>query len=1104
MRRPAGTKYEVRQLLATENRHHHQVYSTAQTRPSPSGHAHSAPSRYVVGCDLGTTNSAVCYVDTAEQPWQVRTFLVPQVVASGQVEALETLPSFLYQPAEGEAAQAALRCPWQSEDPPYVVGVFAREHGSLVPGRMISSAKSWLCHSGVDRLAPILPWHGAPEVRRLSPVEASARVLAHIRDAWNSRFPDHPLEEQDFVLTLPASFDEVARELTVKAAALAGLPRVFLIEEPQAAFYAWLYAHRHRWQQLVSPGQKILVIDIGGGTSDFTLIRVRAGQGGKIQFHRVAVGEHLILGGDNFDLALAHHLENKLAQQYLQQHQGVPDEHGSAAGDRPATTAGEAFADAPAQPATEAAGQRPNFRLDARQWALLVNRCRQLKEVLLGDNPPDRVTVNLPAAGRRVIGGGLQIELSRQEAVEVILDGFFPRVRLDERPARRRSGFQEFGLPYAPDPAITRYLAAFLTAHRFAGEEEVPHGGESGCSGGAADPARPDMVLFNGGVFNAPAIRRRVLEVLGSWFGASVNRHGDSSAATPLQAPRPPSARCQTAPSEDQNPAPNRASTLPQGGQSASAQEQWQPIVLENDRLDLAVARGAAYYGMVRRGEGVRIAAGLARTYYIGVEGSFDHQAMPSAEREAENASAPQADALPDLEQAPAAIAVCLVPAGVEPGQTIELSQRRFSLRVSEPVEFPLYVSSTRLTDKPGALIPVDREQMTPLPPIRTVLQTRKRSSAETVAVHLHARLTEIGTLELWCSEVAGKQSWRLQFDVRCATQTDVAPHRSAAEAEGFLDEETWQQCRAAIAATFGPGASEKPESLVKTLCAVTGIGRDAWPTSLCRRIWEALMDYEQGRRRSPVHEARWLNLVGFALRPGYGLAVDDWRVAETWRVVQGKLVHPTAMCRQEGWILWRRIAGGLIAGQQQAVAEPLLGPIRSLHRQFTGGKGRAEFGFKVAETAEIWRLLGSLELLPVSLKVELGDIMLDILPKPRMAPVRAALVWAIGRLGARVPLYGPLNTVVPAEKAAGWCKKVMEVAAGEPADWLAVMQLARRTDDRYRDLPEKTRQAAIAWLERQRAPEHFVSLVREGGKLDAEEQGLVFGESLPKGLSIG
>jgi len=423
---------------------------------------------------------------------------------------------------------------------------------------------------------------------------------------------------------------------------------------------------------------------------------------------------------------------------------------------------------------------------------------------------------------------------------------------------------------------------------------------------------------------------------------------------------------------------------------------------------------------------------------------------------------------------------------------------------VSEPVEFPLFVSSTRLTDKPGEMAVIDREQMRPLPPIRTVLRTRKKTDTLLAAVTLHARLTEIGTLELWCSEIDRRRTWRLQFDVRSATQTDIAAHRSDAEREGFLDESAWKECEAAIRDAFGPEGGRKPAGLARRLATAAGSGRSRWPTSLCRRIWEALMEVEDGRRRSPTHEARWLNLLGFALRPGYGMAVDDWRVAETWRILQGKFVHASAAVRAEGWILWRRIGGGLAAGQQQAVAESLLGPVRSLHRQLTTGKGRGgDFSFGRQETAEVWRLLGSLELLPLAAKIELGNILLDLLPKRKMESARGAITWAIGRIGARVPMYGALNTVVPVEIVTDWVAKLMDLP-GDPAMLrLAVMQISRRTDDRYRELPQKLRDKVLTYLERQDAPEHFLELVRDGGRLDTREQGLIFGESLPQGLRL-
>jgi molecular chaperone DnaK (HSP70) len=933
-------------------------------------------SRYVVGFDLGTTNSAVAYVDTAEKVWRIKTFAIPQPVAAGQVEARETLPSFHYQLAAAEITAGGLRSTWDTTDPAFVVGFFARDQGTLVPGRLINSAKSWLCHAGVDRTAPLLPWQGADDVERLSPVEVSARYLEHVRRAWDFRFPRDPLAEQDFILTLPASFDEVARELTIKAAALAGLPRVVLIEEPQAAFYAWIHAHAENWDQKVSPGQKILVCDIGGGTSDFTLIRVRRGEGGKVQFHRVAVGEHLILAGDNLDLALARHLEQKIGH------------------------------------------------LEPRQWAALVRACRAAKETLLGPDAPEVLTVNLPGSGTRLLGGGIHVDLTREEASQVLVDGFFPYVGLDEKPIRHRSGFQEFGLPFAPDPAITRYLAAFLGAHRHVALDEPDGSFEH-------DPARPDIVLLNGGLFESPQLRDRLLDVLKTWFGGA---------------------------------AKNSAQPTP-----------WQPIVLTNERLDLAVAHGAAYYGMVRRGQGVRIAAGLARTYYIGVEGA---------------ATAPP-------------LAVCLLPASIEPGNDITLSEQPFHLLVSEPAEFPLFVSSTRLTDKPGELVSVDREQMTPLPPIRTVLRARKRTDSEVVAVNLHARLTEIGTLDLWCSEAAGRRSWRLQFDVRSATQTDRAAHQSRAEGEGIVDEATWRECRTLIENTFSSTGADKPEGLAKRLTVAIGTSRSQWPTSLCRRFWEVLMEFEGGRRRSPIHETRWLNLLGFSLRPGYGLAVDDWRVAQTWTALQGKFAHGSAGVRVEGWILWRRIGAGLAAGQQQALADPLLGPVRGLHHQLSGGKGRHDFSFSISETAEMWRLLGSLELLAPATKTELGTMLLGLLSKRKFEPVRSAILWAIGRLGARVPLYGPLNTVVSAEVAAQWLGELMPMRFESAECQLAVMQLARRTDDRYRDVPPRTRRDAVDWLTALDAPRHFTELVRDGGTLDSNEQGLIFGESLPKGLRI-
>lgn len=942
--------------------------------PAPSPTTDKPPARYVVGIDLGTSNSAVAYVDTRETPWAVRTFPVPQIVAPYEAAARDSLPSVYYQASEAEARSGALRLPWGAEQPRHAVGQFARDSGIAQPGRTIVSAKSWLSHSGVDRTADLLPWQSDVDVERLSPVEASARILEHIRDAWNHAFPRAPLAEQEVIVTLPASFDEVARELTVAAAKRADLPRIVLLEEPQAAFYAWVDRHRETWRQQVDAGQKVLVCDIGGGTTDFTLIRVRSrDKSDDLQFHRVAVGNHLILGGDNLDLALARRVEQQLVGD-----SGLP----------------------------------------THQWEVLVRSAQRVKETLLAKNAPESTTINLPAAGSKVIGGALQAEVARDDVRGLLVEGFLPRVALTDQPARRQSGFQDFGLPYAADPAITKYLAAFLTAHRHTGDD-VPR--ENWQAAGDPDPARPDIILFNGGFFASPVLRERLLQTVASWF---------------------------TRPGDD-----------------------WQPTVLDHERLDLAVARGAAYYGMVRRGEGVGITASLARSYYVGVAGEPPR-------------------------------AVCLAPGNATEGQDFEISELEFQIALAEPVEFPLYVSSTRLADKPGAIIAADLAELTPLPPIRTVLQTNKKNQPQTATVRLHARLSEIGTLELSCRDVAANRGWQLQFDIRSTTQTDLAAYESQGEREGIIDEAALDACRDCINSVFGKSGSAKPSQLMKELAAALEQPKHEWPTSVLRRLWEMLMQVESGRRRSPPHESRWLNLAGYALRPGYGFAVDDWRVAETWRTISGKVAFPAS--QPETLVLWRRIAGGLTPGQQLGLAQPLAADVRALLRRFDGGGGKAvSTAADPTQSAEIWRLLGALELLPVRVKIEVGDAIIALLPKRKLAKRVPDMLWALGRIGQRAPLYGPLNTIVPAEVAQRWLVAVLASQNGVNHAAAALMQLARRTGDRRRDVAEEVRRDVLHWFHVQDAPAHFRELVREGGDLDQDEQGLVFGESLPSGLRL-
>ena len=605
--------------------------------------------RYVVGIDLGTTNSALAYVDTGVgQAEDARPVLmkVPQVVQQAVVEERSLLPSFLYLPGPKELPAGSLRLPWDANRD-YAVGEFARDFGSQVPTRLVSSAKSWLCHPGIDRRGPVLPWKAPEDGRRVSPMQAATLYLKHLCEAWNhlvaKDVAESRLEQQDIVLTVPASFDAVARELTVEAARAAGLEHVTLLEEPQAAFYAWIDASKDKWRKQVELGDVVLVCDVGGGTTDLTLIAVSE-ESGNLALSRVAVGDHILLGGDNMDLALSH----AAAQQFAAK----------------------------------------GTKLDAGQMLQLWHVCRAAKEKLFAESGKASEPITVLGRGSKVIGGTIKGELGRADVERVLVDGFFPECPRDAEPQRQRAvGLQELGLPYASDPAVTKHLAQFL--HR--NEELLSL--QAAARRGKKKGAHPTCVLFNGGVFKAQSLRDRLLSVLGKWAKDT-------------------------------------------GGTTVKE--------LQGADLDLAVARGAAYYGLVRRGKGVRIRGGTARTYYIGVETSLP--AVPGSP--------------PPLK------ALCVVPFGMEEGTETDVPGQEFGLVVGEPAEFRFLGSTTRRTDPVGVLLDEWAGEIDELSPLETTLQA-PGSEGRTVPVHLHAKVTEVGTLELWCYSRDGKQRWKLEFNVR-------------------------------------------------------------------------------------------------------------------------------------------------------------------------------------------------------------------------------------------------------------------------------------------------------------------------------------------------
>ena len=608
--------------------------------------------RYAIGVDLGTTHCALSYVDIGGSDGENTVHgVVPiaQLTAPGTVEESGLLPSFLYLPHSDELAEGDLDLPWIGGQD-FVVGEMARSRGATTPIRLVSSAKSWLCHPGVDRRAAILPNDAPEEIGRVSPLTASIRYLEHLRAAWDQNYPDAPFGEQDITVTIPASFDPAARELTAEAARSAGYQSLTLLEEPQAALYNWIQNSDGRWRKQVRPGDIILVVDVGGGTSDFSLIAV-VERDGNLELHRVAVGEHILLGGDNMDLTLAHVVARKLAAN--------------------------------------------DTKLDAWQMRALTYACRSAKETLLSDPDAAAAPIVVPSRGSKLIGGSIRTELTRDEVASVILEGFFPQVAASDRPVtRQRAGLTQFGLPYAQDAAITRHLAAFL------GRQVDALAELEGFAGQLNDDAtflHPTAVLFNGGVFKADILAQRIVGTLNSWLEA-------------------------------------------EGSEPAR--------VLTGVDLDLAVARGAAYYGYVRRGRGVRIRGGTARAFYVAVE-----SALP---------------AIPGLE--PPIEALCVAPFGMEEGTEAALAEQEFGLRVGEPVQFRFFGSSVRRQDQIGTFLDFwTDEELQELNAIELLLPATGRLPGEVVQVRLHARITEAGTLELEALPRDGDERWKIEFDVRSA-----------------------------------------------------------------------------------------------------------------------------------------------------------------------------------------------------------------------------------------------------------------------------------------------------------------------------------------------
>ena len=1034
---------------------------------------------FSIGIDLGTTNSALAYVPLGGDAR-------PEVLSVAQWEGLDTLveaptlPSFLYLAEEALAADLRGRVPGTEG---WIAGRLARRRAGEAPGRVVRSAKSWLCHHSADRSAPILPW-GSEDLapaQKISPVRAAAFILNYLRGAWDSRFARSgcAFDAQDITITVPASFDAAAQRLTLDAAEQAGFPgSVRLLEEPQAAFYCWLERHgaaEPLWQGLdrrtaepllqasdppaaeplwqasdpraaepslqasdpraaeaslqaldprAAEPRHVLIVDVGGGTSDFSLFELRPGTSGALpDIRRVAVSEHILLGGDNIDLALAVLLEPRLVLE--------------------------------------------RGRMSGPQWDHLVASCRDLKEHALSGAglAQEQYVVALPGRGSSLVAGAQTATLAHREVEHLVLDGFFPVCDAGARPYRTQSGLRDWGLPYAADSAVTRHLADFLR-----------------------DRPRVDAVLFNGGSLHAAVLRQRLLDQIAAWQGGA------------------------------------------------------RPIELENAEPDLAVARGAARFGKLLHGQAGRIAAGAARAIFLQVQtapaaaepaatdwaasdraasdraasdrAASDRAATDpaatdraAADRAATGraATGPAADRAatgPAADRAVPPALVCVLPRNASPEHVFDINLPGLELRTDQLVSFQACSSTRHGRCRAGEVLAWDADAFHMLPPLQTIIRTAHGADAgpdRTVPVRLAAKTNALGLLQISCvgTDPQTPQSWPLEFNLRPHEQGNAAARGmpAAAPVAPNASTEAQQAARDHIARMFTrpPPKSDRltANAILKHLEGIIGLPRHEWNAALLRNLWPALNEHTMGRKLSVEHEEAWLTLAGFLLRPGFGFAHDALRIGELWQLRDAGLYFPGKRSKVQECILWRRVAGGLTAEHQERL---LAGEQASI------GAGKA--------SPELVRLAGSLERLPRETKADLvQSFIAQVLHRVELKQHCAPYLAALGLLLNRAPLYAGPETVVAAEFVA------RAYAAFQDFDWAEpellemhtlFLRAARVVDDRNLDVPKSLRNQIARKLEGAGIAPIRTATIKAFTPVGRSDSTALYGEALPAGLVLG
>lgn len=901
---------------------------------------------YVIGIDLGTTNCAVSFVDMESKNLSIQSFRIPQVTGEGYVEELLTLPSFCYISAPNEFPGGSMKLPWDTSSKNIIAGTFAKKYGEKVPTRLVQSAKSWLCHSGAHRRDPILPFNELNS-EKISPVFATSIYLDMIRKAWNYKkakgVPELEFEQQDIVLTVPASFDEVARLLTLEAAKLAGYEHVTFLEEPQSAFYAWISDHEASLDADFKDRDLILVIDVGGGTTDFSLIEVRK-ESEKNSFQRMAVGDHLLLGGDNMDALIAHELEKRCPE------------------------------------------------LSTLQRLQLKQEARNAKEELLSGQG-EEYKVLLQGKGSSVISGSISTQLKRQEVENWLMSGFFAGCSYDEtKRLKKTAGIKSLGLPFEDEPSIIKQLGAFL--HQ-AGDQQ------------------PNFVLFNGGTMKPQIFQEAILKTLNNWF-------------------------------TDKN---IKACASP--------------------NLDLAVSRGAAYYGKVRKGLGVKVLGGAARGYYLELEVKRNGKA--------DN------------------LVLCCLPRGSDDGASYE-SMQSFFVTPNTPVSFQLYTSHVRLHDAQGDLINISEEEFQALPPIHTVLRFGKAQigQKEKIPVHLKVSLTAIGTLEINLVSQVSDHVWALEFQLKTASNS-LNLLQTSRNDETF-DENYLTPAKELLISAFSTN-DVSLKNLMEKLEEVIGKSRKDFPPSVLRTLFDTLLSQEEYRLKSQEHEERFFNLAGFFLRPGFGYPLDDFRIKNFWKIILSDLKRVKSLqSRLQRLICYRRIAAGFTKGQQLQLKAELL-------PELVSGKISVKGRTELYEYSEKVRAFALYEYVDVPLKVKYGQAILERIQKGIAVD---ADYFALGHLGARHLIYGKISDIVPVKVVQDWIEKLLKVKEiDEEKLGIMLSQLGRKTDLAEFNITAELVDKILKRFEGSSMFEMLTKRMRTLEKLTNSEQAELFGETLPLGLSL-